>query len=170
MPAPHVACDPDPDANLRIELYGRVSGNVVRTVVDYRDRLEALATEGALDDVELVPWPDRVELTEDEHDTVAAYERFGEWAEETGTELGPAFTVQTYESEYLGHVGTTLMTPVACAAVFEDDDLVAVYPHEDGGDVYTVEDAVSTLETMAVTATDADADAGADLAVGEGEK
>jgi hypothetical protein len=131
-----------------VELYCRASTTTATAVDRYHTELSSLSAAGAIDDVEVVTWPNRIELSAGAQSEVAkAYERFAEWADEAGLRLAPAFDVESYESEFTGNSGTALVTPIAAVAVYEGDDLDAVYPHVADGEVVDVEDAIDALRT-----------------------
>lgn len=129
-----------------VELYCRTSTTTAAAIDRYHDRLDRLRSMGIVEGIEVTSWPSRVELRAS-HGSVAteAYEEFSAWADEAGVDLEPAFNVRDYESEFTGEKGTALITPVACLAVYDGDDLRAVYPHVEDGKVTTVEDGIEAL-------------------------
>lgn len=137
------------DGGIDVELYCRTRTTTASAVDRYHDGLQRLRTMGAVDGVGVTSWSSRVELrASNDTEAASAYREFSAWAEAEGVDLEPAFNVQDYESEFTGEKGTALITPVACVAAYDDEDeLVAVYPHVDGGDVVTVEDGIEELES-----------------------
>lgn len=138
------------DTKRIVRLYCRTSTSTAAAVDRYHRELDRLRSQGVVDDVEVTSWPSRVELRSDADSAAAeAYEEFSAWARREGVDLAPAFSVREYESEFTGETGTALVTPVACLAVYRDDELVAAYPHVDDGETRTVEDAITDLEGRA---------------------
>jgi hypothetical protein len=60
---------------------------------------------------------------------MAAFEEFRAWAEDRDTRLHPAFGTRECYSWEDGHRYTALVVPVVTLAVYNGDDLQAVYPH-----------------------------------------
>lgn len=107
------------------------------------DRLERLAAADRLDAVETHTWPKRVPV--DEARLRERYEAFTDWAAEADADLTPFFDTRECYSWSTGERYRALVLPLACLAVYEDGDLRAVYPHDDGETVRTVEDGVEAL-------------------------
>lgn len=69
------------------------------------------------------------------------------WADERGVSIRPPFGVRTTTNTVTDDTRTTLRTPVMCLAVYAGDRLANVFPHSQGGDQYSVADAIAALET-----------------------
>jgi hypothetical protein len=144
--------DPEP---IEVELYCRASTTTAAAIDRYHTELSGLETADVVDDVEVVTWPSRVELSAGAESRVAeAYDRFAEWADEAGLRLAPAFDVESYESEFTGETGTALVTPIAAVATYVDGDLAAVYPHVEDGEIVDVEDGIERLQSEGGAAPD----------------
>lgn len=140
------ALDSDPDDPVTAVLYCRASTTTATAIDRYHSALTELSNAGVLDGVEVVTWPTRVELSAGADSVAAdAYDRFAEWADEEGCRLAPAFDVEAYESTFTGESGTALVTPVVSVAVYEDDELAAVYPYVEDGEVVDVDDGIDRL-------------------------
>lgn len=146
---PHMSTPTDAE-RIDVELYCRASTATAAAVDRYHGELSTLEAAGVVEDVDVVTWPSRIELSAGaESDVAEAYDRFAEWADEAGLRLAPAFDVESYESEFTGETGTALVTPIAAVATYEDGDLAAVYPHVDDGEIVDVEDAIEDLRSEA---------------------
>lgn len=139
----------DPDDGLDVELYCRASTTTASAVERYTSRIEDLREDGVVADASVTTWPSRIDLATGDDDLVAAYERFEEWAEDNGLTLRPAFDRKEFASEFTGERRRVLVTPVACLAAYDGDDLAAVYPHTGVDRTRTVEDALEALAAAA---------------------
>lgn len=138
----------------RIELFARSSLPEVaaRRRDDVAGRLERLAREGHVDDVTIHTWEKKVPLSaEVEHER---YERFEEWAADTGVSLDPFFDTRTCYSMETGERGTWLIRPALCLAVYRDGDLDAVYPHSTNDGSRSVLDCLQAIEAAQGRVTD----------------
>lgn len=113
------------------------------------ETLRACESEDAVDDVVLRSWPDRVSLSESgpHREVVDVFERFERWAERRGVSVRPPFEVRTVTSQVTDESKEVLVTPLICVAVYEDERLAGVFPHSEGEDTYTVNDAIAKLRT-----------------------
>lgn len=162
----HMSTPTDDPERIEVELYCRAATTTAAAVDRYHTELSRLETGDVVDDVELVTWPSRVELSAGAESRVAeAYDRFAEWADDAGLRLAPAFDVESYESEFTGERGTALVTPIAAIATHVDGDLAAVYPHVDDGEIVDVEDGIEHLRTAGGSAPD-----GGDTSVATGTR
>lgn len=110
------------------------------------DRLGALESEGRIDDVEVQTWPRRVTVSDHDEQIMSTFEAFRGWADGRDVTIRPPFEVTTYRCGFTGEEYEVLVTPSVCLAVYRDDELVGVYPHETDSGVKTVRDALSALE------------------------
>ncbi|AQL44386.1 hypothetical protein BV210_17420 [Halorientalis sp. IM1011] len=138
----------------RVELFARSSLPEVaaRRRDDVAGRLERLAREGHVDDVTIDTWEKKVPLSEgDSHER---YERFSEWAENTGVSLDPFFDTRSCYSMETGERGRWLVRPALCLAVYRDGDLDAVYPHSTTDGSRSVLDCLRAIEAGSGRVTD----------------
>lgn len=73
--------------------------------------------------------------------------RFREWAERNGATLEPYFDISTTTSEFTDEEYTVVDLPVYALAEFDGTDLIHVSPCAVDGEVRTVDDRLSTLES-----------------------
>lgn len=135
----------------RVELYLR--GDTYGTYERQKavlDRVKGLETEGVVADANVDTSWQRIRTPElDSRDpAIETYEEFGEWAAENGYSLEPAF--ERRQRSYLGTdtVHDVVVFPVTCLAVYEGNDLVAVFPCSDeSGEIhFTVQDCLDAFE------------------------
>lgn len=148
------------DSETRVDLYLRPGGRSLWShQQDVVDRVERLATDEVVDYHRIQYWPREVSLAGPMSDTtyhrtvVETTDEFREWGDEADR---PVYDMQreVVESGMTGERHDVLRLPACCMAVYEDDELVGVYPHVDGSTVVTVEDAVSWLEEVGVIGED----------------
>ncbi|AGB32111.1 hypothetical protein Natpe_2291 [Natrinema pellirubrum DSM 15624] len=129
------------------------------------ETLQACEDEGAIDDLLLRSWPKEVALSEESpHQAVLEnYERFEQWADRRGVSVRPPFRERETTSQITGETRERLVTPLLCLEIYEDDDLVGVFPHTDERteETYTTDEAIATLRTGAVPTPLEPVDAGA---------
>lgn len=79
-------------------------------------------------------------------DALAALETFEAWAEHAGADLAPAFD-RREQSPLLSNVTTEVAVfPVVTLALYDGNDLGAVFPCTVDGRIYTVENCLDALE------------------------
>lgn len=78
-------------------------------------------------------------------DTLAAFEAFEAWADRTDVDLAPAFDRRTRSPLLSEATHEVVVFPVVCLALYDANDLRAVFPCVDGDDVYTVQDCLDAL-------------------------
>lgn len=137
------------------ELYLRedVPAHAARHQQSQVDRLEGLT-----DRVTVTRWPKRVRRWSD-GEVLDRYDEFAAWADETGADLSPFFGSRGVYSFEDGRQFDALVLPVSCLAVYDGDDLAAVYPHTTDGTHYSVEDALDDLDTLDTAEGQTDAEA-----------
>ena len=118
------------------------------------ETLQACEDEGTVETVLLRSWPKEVARTEHSpyQEVIDAFERFEQWADERGVSVTPAFRERTVTSSVTGKAKDVLVTPMLCLAVYQDDQLQAVFPHTDGEETVTASEAIATLRTGTVPA------------------
>ena len=151
MNAPDTVDERNPAAqkrDLTVQVY--VRPELLLEPVDSKiETLQTLEAEGDVDGLMLHYWPSKVELSADppHSEAIDAYERFERWAEASGVEISPPFSVRTRSSEITGEERTVLSTPVVCLAVYEAGRLIGVYPHSDGDRTHSVGEAIAAVRT-----------------------
>jgi len=133
----------------RVELYLResVPHAARQSQLTVLGRLRALAEAGAVDEVTVTTWAHRVDDTESVPSPARiAYGAFEEWASRGGVSLDPAFDSHDCHSVFTDSHYRTTVYPVMCVAVYEDDDLVEVYPHSRNGQPVSVLDGLAMFE------------------------
>lgn len=108
-------------------------------------RLDGLETRGILEFVDRKSWEKRVPVADCAADLRDTYLALEAWATETGVRLSPFF--QTRECYTRDGRDTTdwLVVPAVCLALYEDDEVTAVYPHARGDETRTVEDGIDAI-------------------------
>jgi hypothetical protein len=104
-----------------------------------------LADRGVLAAVEREEWASRVPLSECGSAVRDTYLSFTAWADEAGVSLTPFFSTRECYGTGEDEPTDFLVFPALCLAVYDDDQLVAVYPHEEAGTVRTVQDGLDAL-------------------------
>lgn len=143
------------ESNLRVRLFtqGFAPNGAERVPASIYDQLKRLETEGAIDDCEVEVWGrklcrridgDRPAIADAALDTIG---EFREWADRTGASLDRCFDEAKVHSELTGENRTEVRLPTVCMAVYDDDELVAVFPHATTDGEYTVDDGLETLES-----------------------
>jgi hypothetical protein len=112
------------------------------------DRLSALVADGSLAEYNVDVWDKRIPSDgSGDPETRDAYLAYGAWADEAGVSLSPFFETRECYSWETGERGTWVVLPALCLSVYEDDELVAVYPHRDGDTYESVWAGIESLET-----------------------
>jgi len=109
------------------------------------ERLESLAEAGHIDEVSREEWVKRAPLADCATDLRDTYLSFTSWADRAGVSLNPFFQIRRCFSPEEGERTDWLVMPAFCLAVYDGDELAAVYPHSEDGDARTVEDGLSAL-------------------------
>jgi hypothetical protein len=110
------------------------------------DRLRELEAAGRVDSFEVTTCPKRIRR--EEPADVAARDRyltFSRWARDRGVRLGPFFATRECYAADTGELCDWIVFPAITLAVYDEGDLVAVYPHADGDDYRSVADGLSAL-------------------------
>lgn len=111
------------------------------------ETVRACESEGTIDDLLLRSWPKEVKLAGDSpyQEALEAYDRFRTWADHQGVDVCPPFRERTTTSQVTGETNELLVTPLLCLELYADDELVGVFPHSDGDETITTEDAIASL-------------------------
>lgn len=137
------------DPPLRAELYlrGDVHG-VFDAQQQVVNRVERLAANGAFSDSIVAGRWERCRTRPEEWRSGAleTYEEFRSWAERNGFSLAPAFQRRTRTFVGMDDVEEVVVFPAVALAIYEADELEAVFPCTDQDRVYTVEDALEAFE------------------------
>ncbi|QPV62967.1 hypothetical protein I7X12_20020 [Halosimplex litoreum] len=110
------------------------------------DRLRALEAAEQIDYFEVRTCPKRIRS--EAPDAVAARDRylsFAQWARDRGVRLRPFFATRECYAADTGELCDWLVFPAITLAVYDEGDLVAVYPHADGEEYRSVADGLSAL-------------------------
>lgn len=122
--------------------------------------LEELAERGVLDDLDLLVWGDsictRSPLTEvgSGQRILDAVGEFYQLAANSEVSISPFFSVSTVSTEYTPNSFSRIVPPSRAVAVYEADELAAVFPCLLDGTAYTPEDLLSHLSQERTTATE----------------
>lgn len=153
-------CIPMEEANnpqIHVACYVRKS-SIVAPVDSSLRTLERLEAENVLDEFTVGAWPAEVRLDDPRPhgEVVDLFEAFDAWAEQWNVSIRPPFSVETRRSEIIGETRDVLITPIQCLAIYVNGVLVEVFPHStartDGGETYTVADALTLLEEREIQA------------------
>jgi len=77
---------------------------------------------------------------------IATYREFDTWAQQNGYSLGPAFEERRRAYVGLDRVDDVVIFPVTTLAMYENDQLRAVFPCSDEEHVYHVSDCLDAME------------------------
>ena len=116
------------------------------------ERLQDLEQRGVVDDVDLTVWGNAVCLdgaTAQVGTGSQVAERIREfyrWCEDEHASLEPYFTTSVVDSETYGDTFRRVVPPHRCLAVYEDDQLRAVYPSSVEGTDRSLADGLASLE------------------------
>lgn len=109
-------------------------------------RVEALEETAHVTATRVETW-DRLRLRSPKRpEQLAVIDRFARWAARNGLTLEPAFQRREVTTFVHPKERVEIVVPVACLAVYEDDDLRTVAPCSNGEHVETVGDALARLE------------------------
>lgn len=138
--------DANPQQGPRIELWVRDCAPSGATNVQDTDcgRLQQIKDEGKITDVPMNVWGGRIDA--EAADTMEggvspareAVDTFETWASEHGYSLQPAFETRAIGSLVTDETREVIVPPIICLAVYDGNDLQAVFPYSDGEAVHTV--------------------------------
>jgi hypothetical protein len=122
----------------------------VEPVDDTIETLREYAEQKMVDEFDIEPWPDEVDLgAETDGESVREYyDQFQRWADREGTSLEPGFLHRERTTLVSDSPDRVLTPPVVCLAIRVDGELVRVAPHSTGTTAYTVEDALADIEAF----------------------
>lgn len=145
--------DGDGDGDgIRVELWVRewTPYGAADRVGAVHERLRRLEGRGAVADVDVHVWGRSISIADGTAPTPdapgATVDEFVSWARREGYSLEPAFEIRKRESELDPRTDTVLTLPLVCVALYDDGDLVAVFPHATNGVVRGVEDCLERLD------------------------
>lgn len=132
-------------AGTTVELWVRRPVCGPRTTVI--DRLGNLRASGLLEDFSVTTWPEEIVLTgrNRQEELLETIEGFEQWAADHGLSLRPPFETRT-ASLLVGGSEDVMTTPMMLATVFEEGELVGIYPCTDGTETYTISALLDELE------------------------
>jgi len=111
------------------------------------DALSALVAEGTLAGYTIENWDKRIPADgSGDPELRDTYLSFEGWAEDQHVSLTPFFATRECYSWETGERGTWIVLPALCLSVYEDDELVDVYPHRDGETYESVWTGIESLE------------------------
>jgi hypothetical protein len=114
-------------------------------------RLKELEAGGVVDDVSVRIWGRVIpaspapldDTTSEVHDRIEGFQR---WADRTGNSLEPAFRWGERSTLVSDECSEVIRLPLQCLAVYEADQLAAVFPCTDETGAKTVTDCLERLE------------------------
>ena len=116
------------------------------------DRLAALEADGRITDYEINVWTKAIRIAGALEGTTY-YQRvfdhftaFQQWAVRESVALKSGFNMESVDCEITDETYRILSLPCLCLAVYEDDELCAVYPHTDSGTTRTIGDGLDRLD------------------------
>lgn len=113
-------------------------------------RIQALQARGLVDEFRVDTWTDRITDAPSEAAlALTALDGFERWALAHHATLSPGFDTHECHSGFTGQRYRTTVFPVVCLAVYDDDELVAVYPHSTEAGCVSVADGLALLEVDA---------------------
>lgn len=147
------------DTGYRVRLFirGTVPPEIREQQEETVNRLEELDSEHDLP-LEVTAWPrsidvDPVGMTETYLDLL---ETFRAWAHAQGCTLTPAVDTKRADSWLSAEQRLSVSLPVMLLAVYEGDEIAAVYPHVDGDEVRTVPQGIEALTEVCAEETGPD--------------
>lgn len=147
--SPYTMAPTDTAGERRVELYVRetLPKPAARQRERIVQRLTALEADGHVDSFEADDWDKRIRCVDPANDDARdRYLAFSRWASERGAALRPFFDTRECYSMETGDRADWIVFPALCLAVFDDDDLAAVFPHADGDTSRSVSDGLDLLE------------------------
>lgn len=121
---------------------------VQRRLDDVTVTLERLVSTGEIDSYTVQRWSKRQPVDAAQPAQRSRYTSFSEWARAAGVRLTPGFHTRECYSMETGECERSLVFPVVCLAVYDGDDVDAVYPHV-GAEPRTIDDGLAVLSTDA---------------------
>jgi hypothetical protein len=139
--------DSESEGETRAELYvrGELPPPARERAVHMERRLDDLEAGGTLEDLRRETWPKRVPVADCDGVVRDRYLAFRAWAAEAGARLQPFFGTRACYCTDGDGKENWLVLPAVCLAVYERDDLAAVYPHGVGDETHTVEDGLAAI-------------------------
>jgi len=136
------------EGEVRIELYVRdeLPPPATSQSVEIQNRLQRLDREGVLGELLCRRWPNRTPLAGVNPSIRNKYLAFTQWEAASELSLRPFFGVRECFSLREGERTDWLVLPAFCLAVYVDDTLEMVYPHNSETGSCTVEDGLAWLE------------------------
>ena len=132
-------------------------------------RLGRLRATGAIEGFEVQTWPDKVVLSGSTTSDVPVrtFERFERWAASRGVSIRPAFDVRSLGS-LVGPSREVLTLPMMSLELSAADELLGVFPYQDGDRTVTIGDCLDAYELRIDDESDA-ADGESETTDGESE-
>lgn len=138
--------DQSPETELTLVCHARTP-LVVEPVEDRIAKARACEEGEIVDNVVIRSWPESVRLDDQgvDREVVDDYRRFCRWADHRDVEIQPPFETRTRSSIVDDDGVDVLVTPLLCLSLYRNERLVAVYPHSNDDETYTVEAALQRL-------------------------
>lgn len=135
------------EGGIRVELYERreLPPPAQAQVDEVHHRLDALADQGAIASVERAEWVKRTPIDDCNPKLRDTYLSFTTWARDSDAQLTPFFQTRECFTPDEGEHTDWLVLPAFCLAVYQGEELSAVYPHADEQGTRTVQDGVQAL-------------------------
>lgn len=150
MLSPGVSTRMDPTRRVEVFLRASVPFDARARQLVVLGRVEALQARGLVDEIRVDTWAHRITDAPPEATlALSALDRFEHWALAHQATLSPGFDTHECHSGFTGQRFDTTVLPVVCLAVYDDDELVAVYPHSTGAGCVSVADGLAMLEADA---------------------
>lgn len=120
------------------------------------ERLQQLQEAGMISDVSVEVWEKQVSTGSDtdpdetDHGVRSVrntYQAFEDWATRNGHALTPAFDTRECGTLVSTDRREVIVFPVMCLAVYDGEEIGAVFPCSTGDDIRTVEDGLAAIES-----------------------
>lgn len=142
--------DPERTATPRTELRVRhaVQPAVQDRITEIRSELNQLAREGYIEEPDVVVWGTHIDMRPENERTnhYETYVDFAAWAARNDYDLGPGFRLHRSSTMFDEDEYPVVTVPLVSLAVYEDNEVTAVFPHSADGSVNTIEDGLKYLQ------------------------
>lgn len=139
---------PTPDTQIRAELYVRTDSSALLGAKEMLRRAERLDANGVFSESTVAGHWQRHQAPKEDWSSEAmdTYETFSDWADRNGFSLEPGFQTRTRSFIGMDDTEDVVVFPMVSLALYEDDELAAVFPCSDEDGTYTVETAIEAFE------------------------
>lgn len=144
------ASDADRGVRIRAWMRDQVVAAIPERQSEIISQLRRLEGEDRISGFSVRVWGKQIEAdgadldgaTNDVRERIAEFEA---WADHNGHSLEPAFSRRTKSVPLTDEQREVIVPPVICLAVYEDDELVGVFPCSNGDGTNTVDDCLNGL-------------------------